>query len=70
MVTTGMTELPPDGINLKEYVNNIELALIRQAPDASNGVVARAAELLSMRRTTLAEKIRKYGFNQNGDTHQ
>ncbi len=56
--------LPRDGINLKEHLNNLEVSLIRQALHEANGVVAHAAKLLNMRRTTLVEKLRKYGFNQ------
>jgi sigma-54 specific flagellar transcriptional regulator A len=38
--------------------------LIQQALDDANGVVARAAEKLSIRRTTLVEKMRKYNINR------
>jgi sigma-54 dependent transcriptional regulator, flagellar regulatory protein len=34
--------------------------LIRQALDRSNGIVAQAARLLGLRRTTLVEKLRKF----------
>ncbi|MDH3747770.1 MAG: sigma-54 dependent transcriptional regulator [Gammaproteobacteria bacterium] len=46
--------------NLKEHLQTIEQQLIGQAMAASDGVVAKAARLLSMRRTTLVEKISKY----------
>ncbi len=46
--------------NLKEHVQAIEQDLIGQALSASDGVVANAARMLNMQRTTLAEKIRKY----------
>lgn len=52
--------LPVNGIDLKEYLNNLERSLIQQALDDSMGVVARAAEKLKIRRTTLVEKMRKY----------
>ncbi len=52
--------LPPEGLDLKHYLTRLELDLIRQALDESNGVVARAARLLHMRRTTLVEKLRKH----------
>lgn len=48
--------------NLKEHLAAVEQDLIGQAMDASNGVVAKAARLLSMRRTTLVEKIGKYNI--------
>lgn len=53
-------DLPPDGLDLKDYLRNIEQRLIRQALGETDGVVARAARLLHMRRTTLVEKMRKY----------
>jgi len=46
--------------NLKDHLASLEQDLIRQAFEASDGVVAQAAKLLNMRRTTLVEKIRKY----------
>ncbi|MCS5708614.1 sigma-54 dependent transcriptional regulator [Candidatus Berkiella cookevillensis] len=49
-----------DSIDLKEVLNNIEKAYIMDALNKSNGVVAHAAKLLKIRRTTLVEKIRKY----------
>ncbi len=56
--------LPPDGIDLKAYIANLEQSLIQQALDDSGGVVARAAERLKMRRTTLVEKMRKYDMQR------
>ncbi len=56
--------LPEDGIDLKEYISGLEQSLIQQALDDSGGVVARAAERLAMRRTTLVEKMRKYGMQR------
>ena len=58
------TLLPDDGIDLKEYLTNLERNLIQQALDDSGGVVARAASRLAIRRTTLVEKMRKYGLSR------
>lgn len=55
--------LPVNGIDLKDYLANLEKSLIQQALDEASGVVARAAEKLRIRRTTLVEKVRKYGLN-------
>lgn len=52
--------LPDGGIDMKQYLMDIEVSLIEQALGASDNVVARAANLLHMRRTTLVEKMRKY----------
>ncbi|MDJ0833362.1 MAG: sigma-54 dependent transcriptional regulator [Gammaproteobacteria bacterium] len=56
----GFTYLPEGGIDMKKYLADIEISLIEQALNESNNVVARAANLLQMRRTTLVEKMRKY----------
>jgi sigma-54 specific flagellar transcriptional regulator A len=61
----GATQLPPDGVNLKDHIETIELALIKQALAQSSGVVAHAAKLLNTRRTTLVEKLRKYGLQRD-----
>ena len=53
-----------DGIDLKEHLLKTEVALIRQALEESDWVVARAANFLNMRRTTLVEKMRKYGLTR------
>jgi sigma-54 dependent transcriptional regulator, flagellar regulatory protein len=52
--------LPVNGLDLKEYLNDLEKSLIQQALDDAGGVVARAADKLQIRRTTLVEKMRKY----------
>ncbi len=57
---TGIGELPSDGIDMKKYLTDIEISLIEQALSKTNNVVARAATMLNMRRTTLVEKMRKY----------
>ena len=56
--------LPLNGIDLKEYLANLEKNMIAQALDDSGGVVARAAERLQMRRTTLVERIKKYALQK------
>ncbi|SMF36364.1 sigma-54 specific transcriptional regulator, flagellar regulatory protein A [Alteromonadaceae bacterium Bs31] len=56
--------LPENGIDLKEYIAGLEQSLIQQALDNTGGVVARAAEQLTIRRTTLVEKMRKYGLQR------
>ena len=58
--------LPEEGLDLKEYLSAIELYLIREALDRSDGVVAKAAKLLGLGRTTLVEKMRKYSVQDQG----
>ena len=57
------TSLNHEGLDLKEHLAQLEMQIIQQALDASGGVVAHAAELLKMRRTTLVEKLKKYGMS-------
>jgi len=56
----GNEQLPLDGINMKQYLSDIEVSMIQQALLENGNVVARAASMLKMRRTTLVEKMRKY----------
>ncbi|MDV7103225.1 sigma-54 dependent transcriptional regulator [Vibrio sp. TH_r3] len=56
--------LPKEGLNLKEHLADLEVELINQALDLQDGVVARAAEMLDMRRTTLVEKMKKYNLQR------
>ena len=58
------SRLPEEGIDLKAHLLGLESNLIKQALDESNGVVAHAAQRLNMRRTTLVEKMRKYGLQR------
>ncbi len=60
-------QLPSEGLDLREYLAELEQDLIQQALDAEDGVVARAAERLNIRRTTLVEKMRKYGMGRKDD---
>ncbi|MGR5235509.1 sigma-54 dependent transcriptional regulator [Vibrio alfacsensis] len=56
--------LPAEGVNLKELLADLEVNMISQALEAQGGVVARAADMLGMRRTTLVEKMRKYNLQR------
>jgi sigma-54 specific flagellar transcriptional regulator A len=61
---SNLAQLPEQGIDLKEYLNDLEIDLIRQALSECGGVVAHAAKRLNMRRTTLVEKLRKYDLQR------
>ena len=56
------TKLPSEGLDLRAHIAAIEESLIRQALERSSGIVAQAARLLGLRRTTLVEKLRKFGI--------
>ncbi len=51
-----------NGRSLKEYLESIEIALIDAALQETGGIVAHAAEKLQIRRTTLSEKMKRYGI--------
>lgn len=53
-----------DTIDLKQYLTTVERTLICRALEKSNWVVSQAAKALSLRRTTLIEKIRKLEIKQ------
>jgi sigma-54 specific flagellar transcriptional regulator A len=57
-----LSELPQGGIDLRAHLLDIERKLVSQALERSSGVVAHAARLLNLRRTTLVEKLRKLGL--------
>ena len=57
--------LPEEGIELKEYLAELEVNLITQALERYDYIVARAAEILGVRRTTLVEKMKKYNLNKD-----
>lgn len=60
-IDAGSADLPPAGIDLRGHLDAIERTLIQQALERSSGTVAHAARLLGLRRTTLVEKLRKFG---------
>jgi DNA-binding NtrC family response regulator len=52
-------DFPADGLNLPQALQEFERRLILQALERSNWVKSRAAQLLSLNRTTLIEKMKK-----------
>jgi sigma-54 specific flagellar transcriptional regulator A len=57
--------VPSGGLDLKEHLGLIERQLIQSALEQAQGIVAHAARLLKLRRTTLVEKLRKYEMQFN-----
>jgi len=49
-------------INIKEYIAKIEQQMIKSALERSNGIIHLAATYLSLGRTTLIEKMKKYNM--------
>ena len=67
-ISTPRVQIPAEGFDLKSYISDIEVSLIQDALDRSGGVIAHAAKSLGLRRTTLAEKMRKYQIDRDTDT--
>jgi len=59
----GRPPLPDEGIDLKSYLLEIEQWFISEALRKEDGVITRAAQLLGLQRTTLAEKMKKLGVS-------
>jgi sigma-54 specific flagellar transcriptional regulator A len=51
-------------IDLKAQIEGIELERIQTALSRADGVISEAARLLTLKRTTLIEKMRKYGVDR------
>jgi len=51
-------------IDIRGYLRDIEVSLINSALDQTSGCVSQAAVRLRLRRTTLIEKMKKYGLNR------
>ncbi|MDP4621907.1 MAG: sigma-54 dependent transcriptional regulator [Hydrogenophaga sp.] len=60
----GMEPLLPDGISLRDKLIDIERSYIEQALQRTDWNVSQTARILSLQRTTLIEKINKYGFKR------
>lgn len=58
------TPAPGRPIDLKREIETIELEQIHVALDMADGIISEAARLLTLKRTTLIEKMRKYGVQQ------
>ena len=63
-LSSGMVLLPQAGIDLKNHLADIECSFMTQALEQEDWVVARAAKLLNLQRTTLVEKMRKFEISR------
>ena len=54
-------DLPEEGLDLPAYLAAIERDLIQRSLDRTGGNRNRAAELLHIKRTTLVEKLKRFG---------
>ncbi len=58
-LSPSLVDLPPNGVDLRLLLTQLEERLIEQALQRTGGNKNRAAELLGMNRTTLVEKLRR-----------
>lgn len=56
------TLLAAEGMDLKQYLQDLEVNYINEALRQVGGVVSQAAKLLGLQRTTLVEKMKKFGL--------
>jgi DNA-binding NtrC family response regulator len=60
--TFSSVDVPDGGINFNDMVEQFEKNLLLTALKKTNGVKNRAAKLLNLNRTTLVEKLKRYGL--------
>lgn len=63
---SSQTPLPPDGLDLRDAVNDYTKALIEASLARCGGVQRRAAQMLRLRPSTLNEMIRRLGIADAG----
>jgi len=65
IINTPQVHFPVEDFDLKTYISSIEVKIIEEALNKSDGIIAHAAKSLGLRRTTLAEKMRKYNLGKS-----
>jgi len=60
--TFSSVDVPDGGLNFNDMVEQFEKNLLLTALKKTNGVKNRAAKLLNLNRTTLVEKLKRYGL--------
>jgi two-component system, NtrC family, response regulator PilR len=53
--------LPEDGLDLEAFISRVERELIERSLERTGGNKGRAAKLLHLKRTTLVEKLKRFG---------
>jgi DNA-binding NtrC family response regulator len=56
---TGAVLFPEDGLDFDQYIEAIELSLIKRSLERTRGNKRQAAKLLKLKRTTLIEKLKR-----------
>jgi DNA-binding NtrC family response regulator len=63
--TSNEVWFPEDGVDFEGYISGIELSLIKQSLERTQGNKRQAAKLLKLKRTTLIEKLKRLEPRQN-----
>ncbi len=53
-----------DRMDLRKHLSEIEIVMIEAALEKTDGMVSQASDALKLRRTTLIEKMKKYGISR------
>ena len=53
-----------DKMDLRRHLSEIEIVMIEAALSKTDGSVSQASDALKLRRTTLIEKMKKYGISK------
>ncbi len=53
-----------DKMDLRKHLRDIEIVMIEAALEKTDGMVSQASDALKLRRTTLIEKMKKYGISR------
>ena len=53
-----------DKMDLRKHLRDIEIVMIEAALEKTDGMVSQASDTLKLRRTTLIEKMKKYGISK------
>jgi DNA-binding NtrC family response regulator len=59
VATSNEVWFPEDGVDFEGYISGIELSLIKQSLERTQGNKRQAAKLLKLKRTTLIEKLKR-----------
>jgi DNA-binding NtrC family response regulator len=66
-IFNGIIDMPDEGLNFNHMVEQFEKNLLLKALKKTGGVKNRAAKLLNLNRTTLVEKLKRYGLSDRDD---
>ena len=67
-ISNGEIEIPDEGINLEEVIDNMEKKLLEKSLERTNGVKTKAAKLLNLSFRSFRYRLSKHGFTD--DDHE